>query len=63
MGFAGRGPLWVLCVSFGFFLGIFSDESVFRFEYFGTWVFVGVFLGGAAMGGCFDGAIVRCRCY
>ena len=37
-------------------------KSVFRFEYFGAWVFVGVFLGGAAVGGCFGGAVVGCRC-
>ena len=48
---------------FGFLLmGIFNEESVFRFEYFGAWVFVGVFLGGAAVGGCFGGAGVGCRC-
>ena len=48
---------------FGFLLmGIFSEESVFRLEYFGAWVFVGVFLGGAAVGGCFGGAVVGCRC-
>ena len=27
-------------------------SCVFRFGYFGAWVFVGVFLGGAAVGGC-----------
>ena len=47
---------------FGFFLCIFDDESVFRFEYFGAWVFVGVFLDGAAVNGCFDGAVVDYRC-
>ena len=48
---------------FGFLLmDIFSEESVFRFEYFGAWVFVGVFLGGAAVGGCFGGAVVGWRC-
>ena len=47
---------------FRFFFGIFSDESVFRFEYFGAYIF-GVFLGGATVGGCFGGAVVGCRCY
>ena len=58
-GFARRGS----CVfRFGFFLCIFNDESVFRFEYFGAWVFVGVFLDGAAVNGCFGGAVVDYSC-
>ena len=36
---------------------------MFRFDYFGAWVFVGVFLGGGVVGGCFGGAVMGCCCY
>ena len=65
--FSRRG--WVVLLNVGLwatvgrvfrfgFADIFGDESVFRFEYFGAWVFVGVFLDGATIGGCFGGVVM-----
>ena len=55
---SGVGGRWWLVL---FSVGLWATVGLACLD-FGAWVFVGVFLGGAAVSGCFGGAVVGCRC-